>query len=584
MSGSAISVPMWRRSTFAIAVVGSLLLWLALTWPALSWLAWIAPVPWLLLVQADELPGRRPYRALYLAGLVFWLATLHWLRLPHPALYLGWFALAAYLAIYLPVFVGLTRVAVFRFDVPLWLAAPIVWTGLEFARAHLLTGFLMASLAHTQAKWTALIQISDVVGEYGVDFVVMLVAACIADLLRIADCGLRIESTNPKSEIRNPKSKAYRIAKALVPVAVALAATLAYGHWRIAQADQLASGQHDPGPRIALIQGNSLAEWKNDPNRERQIMHDYMKLSERAVKQARDVGDGRPLDLIVWPETMFRVPLFTFDPTYVAPANAVNTPKDFASYAPGELGALVRRLGTPILVGIDRVHGVGTSASGGVESQMRQYNSAVLVDGDGKIVGTYDKMHRVMFGEYIPFADWIPFLYQVTPLTGGIVAGAEPAALRLKNTYCFSPNICYETAIPHVVRRQVAALEVRDEHPSALINLTNDAWYWGSNELDLHLACDVFRAVETHVPLVVAANGGISASIDRVGRVLAQCGKQRAEILIADIVPGYMPSWYVRFGDWFAGLCLACCIGLGIVEWRARRALRNRPVTPPSDP
>ena len=584
MSGSAISVPAWRRSTFAIAVAGSLLLWVALTWPALSWLAWIAPVPWLLLIQADELPGRRPYPALYLAGLVFWLATLHWLRLPHPALYLGWFALAAYLAIYLPVFVGLTRVAVFRFDVPLWLAAPIVWTGLELARAHLLTGFLMASLAHTQSRWPALIQISDTVGEYGVDFVVMLAAASIADFLRIANSGFRIDSANPQSAIRNPKSKAYRIVKALVPAAVAITATLTYGHWRIAQADELASGQHDPGPRIALIQGNSLAEWKDDRNRERQIMHEYMALSERSVAEAHKVGDGRPVDLIVWPETMFRIPLFTFDPTYRASADAVVTPEAFASYARQELAALVRRLGTPILVGIDRVHGVGTPAGGEAASPIRRYNSAVLVGGDGKIVGTYDKMHRVMFGEYIPFADWIPFLYQVTPLTGGIVAGAEPAALRLKNTYCFSPNICYETAIPHVVRRQVAALEDRDEHPAALINLTNDAWYWGSNELDLHLACDVFRAVETHVPLVVAANGGISASIDRVGRVLAKSGKQRAEILIADIVPGYMPSPYVRFGDWFAGLCLACCIGLGIVEWRARRALRNRPVAPPSDP
>ena len=69
-------------------------------------------------------------------------------------LYLGWLALSAYLAIYLPVFVGLSRVAVHRFGVPLWLAAPIVWTGLELARAHVLTGFLMASLAHTQVNWT----------------------------------------------------------------------------------------------------------------------------------------------------------------------------------------------------------------------------------------------------------------------------------------------------------------------------------------------------------------------------------------------------------------------------------------------
>ena len=211
---------------------------------------------------------------------------------------------------------------------------------------------------------------------------------------------------------------------------------------------------------------------------------------------------------------------------------------------------------------------------------MQQFNSAVLVDGKGKIVGTYDKMHRVMFGEYIPFADWIPFLYRITPLTGGIIAGEKPAALALDKKYCISPNICYETAIPHVIRRQVATLESENQHPTVLVNLTNDAWYWGSSELDMHLACDIFRAVETRVPLVVAANGGISASIDRAGRLLARCKKQNAEFLLADIETGYVSSPYVHFGDWFAGTCLACCIALCIVEWRARRALRRRTAPP----
>jgi len=577
MKSTAITPPAWCRSTFAIALVGSLLMWAALPPLAWGWLGWFAPVPWLLLVQADELPGRRPYRALYLAGLIFWLMALHWLRLPHPLTSLGWFALSAYLAVYLPVFVALARVATYRFALPLWLAAPIVWTGLELARAHLMTGFLMASLAHTQVNWTTLIQICDLAGEYGVDFVVMLVAACMAEVLRIADCGLRISRPNSRSTIR-------RAVSALVPAAAVLTVTLAYGHLRVSQADRMTSSSHDPGPRIALIQGNSLAEWKLDPNRERQIMEEYISLSERAVAKAREVGDGRPVDLIVWPETMFRIPLFSFDPAYRAPAQAVNTPQDFAAFAPHELAALAARLGAPILVGIDRAYGAPPGASAPEESNMLQYNSAVLVDRGGKIVGTYDKMHRVMFGEYIPFAEWITFLYQITPLTGGIVAGKEPAALWLRATYCFAPNICYETTIPHVIRRQVATLERSGNCPVALVNLTNDAWYWGSSELDMHLACDVFRAVETRVPLVVAANGGISASIDRVGRVRGRCKKQSSEFLLADIDPGYMESWYVRFGDWFAGSCLACCIALIIVEWRARRTLRNRSLPPPPEP
>ncbi len=93
------------------------------------------------------------------------MAALHWLRLPHPATSIGWVALSFYFAFYLPVFVGLSRVAVHRLRIPVILAAPMVWTGLELARAHLLTGMTMASLGHTQYRWIELIQLSDLAGR-----------------------------------------------------------------------------------------------------------------------------------------------------------------------------------------------------------------------------------------------------------------------------------------------------------------------------------------------------------------------------------------------------------------------------------
>jgi apolipoprotein N-acyltransferase len=559
MSSAANTLPPWRRSSLPIALVGSLLLWASLPPLALGWLGWIAPVPWLLLVRMDALHGRRPYRGLYVAGLAFWLASIYWLCLPHPILSLGWFALSAYLAIYVPIFVGLTRTAVHRYSVPLWLAAPVVWTGLELARAHMLTGFLMASLAHTQVNSTMLIQISDLVGEYGVDFVLMLVAGSIT-------CQIPL---NGQSKGRSRLQLA-----ALVPAVIVLGVTLAYGHWRLVKAQELNATALPKGPRLALIQGNSSAEMKFDTNRERQIMTDYMDLSEQAIAKARQVGDGRPVDLVVWPETMFRTPLITFDPGYRAPPIANRSTEEIASYGPHDMASLVKRLGTPVMVGVDRVH-YSTAGSGNGEAQPQVFNATVLVGRKGEIVGTYDKMHRVMFGEYIPFADWFPFLYGITPLTGGIVAGEEPAALRLDGVYCFSPNICYETAIPHVIRRQVATLENRDEYPDALVNVTNDAWYWGSSELDMHLACGVFRAVETRLPLVIAANGGISAWIDHLGRVRAKSPRQQTDFIIADIEPSGMQSYYVRFGDWFSGSCLACCAVLAALGWKSRRDLRK---------
>jgi apolipoprotein N-acyltransferase len=244
---------------------------------------------------------------------------------------------------------------------------------------------------------------------------------------------------------------------------------------------------------------------------------------------------------------------------------------------------LAAHFGVPILVGIDRFHLVADGKSATDRPTIEAYNSAVLVEPDGTVAGTYDKMHRVMFGEYIPFATWIPLLYQLTPLTGGIVAGDEAAALRTSSGYCYSPNICYETAIPHVIRGQVAVLRARETPPDVLVNLTNDAWYWGSSELDMHLACDVFRAVETRVPLVIAANGGISACIDSLGRVQSRCGKQQADFILTEVELSTLASPYVRFGDWFAGACLACCIFFAIFECRTRRAIAHRSAPPPAD-
>ncbi len=580
MSSDPIARACWYKSTLPIALVGSVLLWASLPPLAWGWLGWVAPIPWLLLVATGRLPGRRPYLALYIAGFCFWMLALQWLRLPHPATSLGWIALSAYLAIYLPLFVGLSRVARHRIGLPLWLAAPTVWTGLEFARAHLLTGFLMGSLAHTQVQWTALIQIADLVGEYGVDFVLVLVASCITELLRMwvpaLANNLDMESTAGGQSKRPPRLLVASL-KLCAPAVAALGATLLYGYDRLIN-DAIEPG-HYPGPRVALIQGNSLAEWKFDPERERQIMQEYCDLSRRAVDEAKKTGDGRALDLVVWPETMFRRPLYTFHPDYKPPEYATRTIEQVTRDGPEGLAELAKQLGTPILVGIDRAHFLPDASAQESPPPAERYNSAVLVDRDGKIIGTYDKIHRVMFGEYIPFAKSFPFLYGWTPLTGGIEAGREPAGLLLDGIYCFAPNICYETAIPHVIRRKVFALQNVRHVPDVLVNLTNDAWYWGASELDMHLACGVFRAVEARLPLVIAANGGISAWIDHFGNIRAESPRQEPDVIIADVEPSTIRSRYVEYGDWFAGSCLIACTLLIGVAWFDRRSQ-----TPPALP
>ena len=131
------------------------------------------------------------------------------------------------------------------------------------------------------------------------------------------------------------------------------------------------------------------------------------------------------------------------------------------------------------------------------------------------------------------------------------------------NGHFYAPNICYETVIPHVIRRQAATLVGRQHRPAdVLINLTNDAWYWGSSELDMHLACGVFRAVETRTPLVIAANGGISAWIDQLRpRPRPKPASKKPDIIHRRRRAScHDESVTCEFGDWFAVLCLACCV------------------------
>lgn len=520
------------RSIWRPALAGSVLLYAAFPpldfWP----LAWFAPIAWLTLVRRRELVGRRPYGVLWLAGFVFWFGVLHWLRLPHPATSLGWLALSVYLACYLPVFVGLSRVAVHRLRWPLMVAAPVVWSGLELAQSHLLTGFNMAALGHSQFRWLALIQCSDLAGGYAVSFLVMFVAACLTSMLPVD--GRRWN------------------AWPLLPLVVVLASALGYGHYRLAQP----AGRE--GPKIALIQGSIDTELKHDPALQDQVYPHYFGLSQQALARQPK------LDLIVWPETMFRDSLITLTPDARLPAEWQGPPGEFERIAAQRRDWIceqARRLNSAVLLGIDTLHfGPG---------EPERYNSALLVDRQGRLGPRYDKTHPVMFGEYVPLAKDLPWLARLSPIGAGIDRGQSVPAFDVAGVR-LAANICYESAIPHVIRGQVERLRQAGEEPDILVNLTNDGWFWGSSELDLHLTCGVFRAVECRKPFLIAANTGFSAWIDSDGRIV-QRGPRRAEgVILAHPRLDDRTSLYTRWGDWASGGCLLLTGFLAVVGCRGR--------------
>ncbi len=537
-------------------------------------------MPWVLLIRRDKLGGRRPYTVLALAGFVFWMGVLQFMRLPHWATSIGWVALSFYFAFYLPVFVGLSRVAVHRLRMPVILAAPVVWTGLELARGHLLTGMSMACLGHTQYRWIELIQVSDLAGAYGVSFLVMFVAASLARILPLAQA----TPNTPPLQSRGRLWQTLAALWPLLPAAALLVAVLLYGHHRIATNSSVA------GPRIALIQGSIDVKLFDDPDPEtmQRLINEQKKLIFRQyLRLSRDaVHSGGHIDLLVWPESMFPRLLLTYDRNAAKPSWYKGSDDDFhtllkeqASAGPKTMAELSRDLGVPLLLGSNREH-IGADGE-------KCYTSAIYVGRDGKIVGCYDKVHLVMFGEYMPFVEYAPWLQHFTPLTGSATPGKGPVAFELTGvghrSVRIAPSICYESVLSHFIRGQVDALADEGREPDVLVNLTNDGWFWGSSELDLHLICGVFRAVECRKPLLIAANTGFSAWIDSDGRIVKQ-GPRRATgiIIAAPRLDRYRRSWYLVHGDWFAGVCLAAshlfaAVGLyaPLRQRLSRRSQRN---------
>lgn len=568
--------------SFGPVVAGCTLLWCAL--PPLGWwpLAWLAPLPWAWLMALPRLPevarsaaagirearpslGRRlgrtvgrwlalnrPWGQVYWGAVCFWLATLYWLTLPHWAGIFGWMALSAYLAVFFLGFMVVGRLLVHRWRFPLPVAAAIAWTASEYLRGHFLGGFTMASLGHSQYLWKPLIQIADVVGSYGVGAVMMFCGASVA--VAVPNPFLRKEPANGMAN----GGRRFRWEWALLAASL-LAGTLGYGYWRLMQTWE------QPGEkvRVALIQGCIDTTFEPDPGRSDRIYKRYLELSREAVTKFD------ALDLVVWPETMFGPRYYTFaddapPPPDMPQAEYLVRRHDLVRDQQTFLKRTVGGWNAALLVGIN----VDYYAADGV----KDYNSALLVDPEGKVVARYDKIHPVMFGEYVPLGDYFPWLYYLTPMSGGMASGEGPVALPVKSLK-LSPSVCYESVLPHVIRGHVAELTEAGGEPDVLVNLTNSGWFYGSSELDLHLICGVFRAVECRKPMLIAANTGFSAWIDQHGELKAVGPRHAEGQLLATVGPHRGLSPYVRYGDW---LGFSCALVAALVLVATTSLLRSK--------
>jgi len=210
-----------------------------------------------------------------------------------------------------------------------------------------------------------------------------------------------------------------------------------------------------------------------------------------------------------------------------------------------ERNTALRGFSTPLLFGAITYEG-----RPGHDGEIDYYNTALLAAPDGEVLGRYDKNHLLPFGEYIPFADWFPFLKRWLPEAGDYMPGRTVEVFDF-DSMRIGLLICYEDIIPGFVRK------LAEKGPNVLVNITNDAWFGHTSEPYQHLQLATFRAIENRLFLLRSTNTGVSAVVDPVGRVVQHTSLDDAEVITADIavLPGGTP--YQQFGDLFAWACCA---------------------------
>jgi len=426
----------------------------------------------------------------YLCGIIFWSLTIYWLI---HVTFLGQVVLILYLAVYFGAFGGTVYLSSSLPPGVFLFFVPSAWVLLEYLRSYLFTGFPWAQIGFSQYRNLPVIQIADITGSWGVSFLTVLVNAGVYLTLR-----------------QRLKSKIFLICASI------LFLSLAYGAYRLS---------YKPVPpcdknllKVSVIQGNIPQDLKWDRQAASGILNNYIELTKAA---ARD-NPG----LIIWPEAS-------------VPALWVENMPD-AQF--NQVFSLAARLKINLLIG-------AVSRSG-----QDYFNSALFINNIGEPQKSYNKLHLVPFGEYVPFKNTFPFLQTIAPI-GDIEPGNEYTVFR--QPVDFSVLICFEDLFPELSR------EFIKKGARFLVNITNDAWYKQGSAPYQHFAASVFRAVENRVYLVRAANTGISGFIDPFGRLSSIVRDAAGKDIF---VRGYSSQYiclaqarrtiYNRYGDFFVLLCL----------------------------
>jgi apolipoprotein N-acyltransferase len=518
VSGLRISA---EKGRYLLAAVAGLLLALSFPKASIAGLAWIAPG--LLLFSAGATSTKSLLKIGFTGGFAYYLASLYWL-LCIPVTFLpilGWIALSAYLAVFTAGWAWVSwKLAPASMDLLLnsgwnrrllWaLQCAAAWVTGEMIIGRFLSGFPWDFLGVSQYRMVPLIQICEFTGVYGVSFLIIWFS------VSLVLTGLAL--------VQNPASRNRWAREIVLPfLAILLITFTGFQKARL-----------QPRPEdtvtVALIQPSipQTLIWDEKENATR--FKQLLRLSEDALTHKPDI--------LIWPEAS--VP------------NMLRHDKDTAD----AVRDLATRHHVWIILGSDDAELRADSVK-----EIDYFNSAFAVSPDGELAGMYRKRRLVIFGEYIPFVKWLPFLKNLLPAGDtGFTPGEKPVQFFLPSLgVTTSVLICFEDTFPHIAREYVS------RNTDFLVNLTNNGWFGESAAQWQHAATSVFRAVENRTPLVRCANNGLTCWVDSSGVMhetyfpgstdIYKAGYKIASVPVLTRGERRSLTFYTRYGDVFGWSC-----------------------------
>ena len=481
-------------------------------WP----LAWIGLVP-LLVVIGRPLKAPRALLLGWLWGVVFFYGTCWWLTYPmiHFAQISPWMAYTlfvlpiALVALFPALFSVLLSRLVVRFGLTAMLVAPLIWVACELAR-YGVTGQLWNAVGYSQAFHPLLIQSARWGGVYAVGFLVVATNAALALALM--------------------RRKANRMVPSVL-LMILLSSAMAAGIFEARLHREILS---EPALVIIAVQPDVPMEGADDPASMEQLLNRHLELSAQGLRDApAETSAGR---LVIWPESPMNFS-YSRDPHL----------RDIVS-------SFARRNHAYVLL-----NSLEPAPNGG------EYNSAVMVNEEGRIVAQYDKIRLMPFGEYVPLPQWLPGASSVRGIVGDFTPGSSYTLMPL-GAFRAGAFICIEAAHPEVARTFAKA------GAAVLINISNDGYLGPTPVMRQHLANAIFRAVENDREVVRVTNNGISAQIDSSGSIWnSTAGFKPAVRTWLVVNRRESRTFYTQHGDMFVYACALISLGLVSATFMTRR-------------